>query len=130
MATTQDLHRLVDELPESAVPEAAKRLEGLSDELAGLPAVLRDAPEDDEPETPEEREAVRQALEDIHAGRVVSNDELQQELGGELPAVFRDAPIDDEPLTQEEIEAIEEAREDVRAGRVIRNEDLRRELGW
>jgi O6-methylguanine-DNA--protein-cysteine methyltransferase len=80
VATKQDLHRLIDELPESAVPKAAEFLEELSDELAGLPASLRDAPWDDEPETPEEQEAVRQALEDIRAGRVVSHEEARRRL--------------------------------------------------
>jgi hypothetical protein len=81
VATKQDLHRLIDGLPESAVAEAAKLLEELTDELAGLPPSLRDAPEDDESETPEEREAVQRAWEDIRAGRVVSNAELRRELG-------------------------------------------------
>lgn len=81
MTTKQELHRLIDELPDSEVDEAARMLKGLWSDDEGLPAVLRDAPLDDEPETPEEREAVREALEDLRAGRVVSNDELRRELG-------------------------------------------------
>ncbi len=82
MTTKQALHRLIDELPESAVPKAAEFLEELTGELAGLPPSLRDAPWDDEPETPEERMGVRQALEDIRAGRVVSHEEARRRLLG------------------------------------------------
>jgi predicted transcriptional regulator len=39
------------------------------------------APYDDEPVTPEEEEAVREALEDVAAGRVQTLDEVMKELG-------------------------------------------------
>jgi hypothetical protein len=46
-----------------------------------LPAFLRDAPWDDEPLTEEELKAIREAREDVRAGRVISNEELRRELG-------------------------------------------------
>lgn len=42
---------------------------------------LENAPEDDEPVTPEEEEAIREALEDIEARRVRSLEEVEKELG-------------------------------------------------
>jgi hypothetical protein len=42
---------------------------------------LMNAPYDDEPVTAEEEEAVREALEDIAAGRVQTLDEVMKELG-------------------------------------------------
>jgi hypothetical protein len=42
---------------------------------------LDGAPPDDEPLTDEDREALREAREDIAAGRMVSMDDLRRELG-------------------------------------------------
>ena len=81
MTTKQDLHRLIDELPESAVAKAGGMLAGLVNGDERLPAVLRDAPLDDEPLTEEDIEAIRQGREDIEHGRTVSNEELRRELG-------------------------------------------------
>lgn len=69
------LHRLVDELPEEELPEAERVLEALasSDPVARSLAL---APLDDEPETDEEREAVRAALDDLAHGRLIRDDEL------------------------------------------------------
>ena len=56
-----ELHALVDHIPDSDVPSAGKMLRGLMDpvELAVLMAPL-----DDEPETTEERDAVEASLAD------------------------------------------------------------------
>jgi hypothetical protein len=56
MTIKDDLHHLVDELDEDAAREALAYLRTLS-----LPAFLRDAPVDDEPETDEERSCCRGA---------------------------------------------------------------------
>ena len=82
MAIKDRLHRLVDDLPESEISAAERYLEYLR--LAGHDPVLHailTAPEDDEPETDEERIAVAEGLEDIRNGRVVSLDEVKRELG-------------------------------------------------
>ena len=42
---------------------------------------LIEAPEDDEPETDEERAAVAEAYEDLAAGRVVSFEDVKREFG-------------------------------------------------
>jgi len=71
-----DLHHLVDELDEATAREALTYIQTL-----GLPAFLRDAPIDDEPETEEERAAVAEAEADLAAGRVVSHEEIRREFG-------------------------------------------------
>jgi hypothetical protein len=81
MTTRETLHKMVDLLPESEW-EAARRV--LEEGLAKHDPVLRaflNAPEDDEPESEEERAAVEEAYEDLKAGRVVSDEELKRELG-------------------------------------------------
>ena len=76
MTIKEDLHHLVDELDEDAAREALAYLHTL-----GLPAVLRNAPLDDEPETDEERQLVEEARQDLAAGRVVSHEEIRREFG-------------------------------------------------
>lgn len=82
MTTRDELHRLIDRLPEEALPEAEGFLEALSgrgDE--GLPRFLAEAPWDDEPETEEERLAVAEAYEALERGDVFTLDEVRRDLG-------------------------------------------------
>ncbi len=81
MTTREALHKLVDLLPESEW-EPARRV--LEERLSKHDPVLRaflNAPEDDEPETEEERAAVKEAYEAIARGEVVSDEELRRDLG-------------------------------------------------
>ena len=82
MAIKDRLHRLVEELPESEISAAERYLEylRLTERDPVLHAILT-APEDDEPETDEERVAVAEAREDIKSGRVIGLDEVKRELG-------------------------------------------------
>jgi uncharacterized coiled-coil DUF342 family protein len=73
----EELHRLVDQLPEAAI----KTLEGWLAEYDPVLWALLTAPEDDEPETEEERKAMAEAYEDLKAGRLVSLEEVKRELG-------------------------------------------------
>lgn len=77
-----ELHRLVDELPVGEVQAARRFLEYLRDR-GGDPLLraLENAPEDDEPETPEEEAAVKHARESVKRGEVVSDEELRRRLG-------------------------------------------------
>jgi DNA-3-methyladenine glycosylase I len=70
------LYRLVDLLPERDLDTAEHVLRGLL-ALDGGPVLsaLLNAPEDDEPVTQEEEEAVRRAREDLAAGRVYTHEE-------------------------------------------------------
>ncbi len=82
MTTRDDLHQLIEELPESDLPLYLGLLDryrhGEDDPL--LRKLLL-APFDDEPVTEEERAAVEEALEDIRHGRVVSHEEIMREFG-------------------------------------------------
>lgn len=75
------LHRLVDDLPVGEVRAAERFLEYLhrfgNDSLYQQ---LMSAAADDEPETPREKEAVREGLADLQAGRSVSHEEVKREL--------------------------------------------------
>jgi hypothetical protein len=77
--TKEALHELIDALPDALLPEAARRLAELRDDPVLLALLM--APEDDEPETDEERAAVEEAREARAQGRVVADADLDRELG-------------------------------------------------
>ena len=82
MTTRDELHRLIDVLPECDLDMAAKLIEWrhrLHDEPI-LPT-LATAPLDDEPETEEEAAAVAEARADFAAGRSYTLDQVKRELG-------------------------------------------------
>jgi CO dehydrogenase/acetyl-CoA synthase beta subunit len=81
MTIKDELHRLVDELPESESHAAKRFLEYLRNMGDPVLRAMLEAPEDDEPETAEERAAVAEAQEDFKAGRMVSHQELKREFG-------------------------------------------------
>jgi hypothetical protein len=70
------LHQWADELP----IEEVQWLIGALRERDPVLYSLFTAPEDDEPETDEERAAVAKAREDIAAGRVMTTAELRRKL--------------------------------------------------
>ena len=70
MATKEDLHKLIDDLPEDEIQAAARYLQCLRDRRDPVLAALLNAPQDDEPETDHERQAVAKAMADLKAGRV------------------------------------------------------------
>lgn len=77
------LHELVERLPEPEEHAALRFLEYLAER--GADPVLRAlaaAPDEDEPLTDEDREALRQGREDAAAGRVVSHEEAVRRLLG------------------------------------------------
>ncbi len=78
--TRSDVHRLVDAVPEETLEQARRVLEPLVDPFL---LALANAPIDDEPETDVERDAVREARDDIAAGRVHDWADVRRELGGE-----------------------------------------------
>lgn len=80
MATREELHRLVDELPENETGVARRFLEFLRASNDPVWRSLLNAPEDDEPESEEERRGVAEAYEDFAQGRVVSAEEVEKEL--------------------------------------------------
>ncbi len=81
MTTREELHQLIDTLPERGLEEARRYLEALREAQGdALLARLLLAPEDDEPLTAEEEAALAEAYEDIAAGRVMTHEELKREL--------------------------------------------------
>lgn len=86
MTVHDTLHRLVDVLPDAEAATAARVLEALAVAGGVLDPAARTAlfaPDDDEPETEEERVAVAEARADLAAGRVISLAELRAELAAE-----------------------------------------------
>jgi hypothetical protein len=75
------LYRLIDRIPDGEVHTAERFLEYLTTADDPVMRALMNAPEDDEPVTPEEEEAVREALDDVAAGRMHSLEEVKRELG-------------------------------------------------
>lgn len=77
MATTRDeLHRLLDGLPESELERVVRFLRNESEARQRLEELLAAAPIDDEPLTDEDREAIAQGESDIAAGRGICLDDL------------------------------------------------------
>ena len=82
MTTKEALHRLIEDLPESALDRAWKLLEGLRQaDLGRLPRILADAPWDDEPETAEDRAAIQEAYESLERGDLYTLEQMRRELG-------------------------------------------------
>ena len=82
MTIKDELHRLVDELPQKELHGAKRFLEYLRNMGDPFLEALMEAPEDDEPETEEEKAAVAEAYEDLKAGRLIPLDEVKRELQG------------------------------------------------
>ena len=83
MTTKQQIHQLVEDLPESDLETVKRVLEGLSALSSAnlVKAALANAPVDDEPVTAEEAQAIEEGERDVGAGRVVSADEARVRLG-------------------------------------------------
>ena len=79
--TRARLHHLIDHLPEEKVSLAERYLRYLEEDIDPVLEALRQAPEDDEPETTEEWEAIARAKADLAVGRVTSLAEVKRELG-------------------------------------------------
>lgn len=75
------LHRLVDRLPTGELHAAARFLEFVHEHGDPVLHALSNAPLDDEPVTEVEEAAVREALEDVAAGRMHTMEEVKREFG-------------------------------------------------
>lgn len=81
MTTKERLHRLVDELSE---PEAARAFDLVKKEHEDpLLRAIANAPEDDEPLSAEDRQAIVEGHADIAADRLTSLDDFKRKLGYE-----------------------------------------------
>jgi hypothetical protein len=79
------LHQLVEQLPETEIGRARHVLAALLEAAEEEDPVLRSlrvAPVDDEAETPDERFAIEEALQEVREGKPgLSTAELERELG-------------------------------------------------
>ncbi len=80
----KELHQLLDQLPESELHTAQRFLEFLKNQT-GDPFLkaLQDAPEDDEPETPQEAATVQEAWGECLSGDARPWEEVRKELADE-----------------------------------------------
>jgi hypothetical protein len=76
-----NLHKLIDELPEADLPTAERVLEALRATADPVRQALDSAPEDDEAETDEEAAAVATAWEEHRQGEHLTSEELRRKLG-------------------------------------------------
>ncbi len=71
MSTREALHRLIDELPEGEVQSAWCLLDSLCAKVDPVLWAFMNAPEDDEPLTPEEIAAIEEGKADVARGDVI-----------------------------------------------------------
>lgn len=76
-----NLHKLIDELPESDLPTVERVLEVLRATADPVREALDSAPEDDEPEADEEGGAVATAWDEHRKGEHLTTEELRPKLG-------------------------------------------------
>lgn len=80
--TRHELHQMLDQIPDSELPQLERILGALVDPLS---TILDNAPYDDEPYTAEEQKADEEGLRDLAAGRCRSLEEVIRELDPDLP---------------------------------------------
>lgn len=79
MEVRDRIHKLIDELSEPELEAVERMLQRIAEDPV-LYAYIT-APEDDEPESPGEAQAVAEAYDAIERGDVVTDDEIRRELG-------------------------------------------------
>jgi hypothetical protein len=79
MTAREAVHQLLDELPDDILPEVARYLAALRDDPVARAFLT--APIDDEPETEEERAAVREAREEAARVGYIRDEDLDRDLG-------------------------------------------------
>ncbi|MGH2561279.1 MAG: hypothetical protein ACRDJH_19590 [Thermomicrobiales bacterium] len=81
MAIRDDLHALVDALPEGELDAAQRVLESLThDHEDTLERLLMDAPYDDEPVSPDEERRAAEARDQFRRGKTISAAEIKRTL--------------------------------------------------
>jgi hypothetical protein len=137
MTTKERLHKLVDELSEAEADDALRYVASRREDEArdSFARWLESRPEDDEPLTAEDEQAIAEGRADRAAGRTVSHEEM---LGKSLASrgsdpvlrLLDNAPEEDEDISAEEEVAVQEARDELAAGApTIPLEQVMRELG-
>ncbi len=83
MTIKDELHRLVDELPQRELHGAKRFLEYLRNMSDPVLRALMEAPEDDEPTTPEEDEGAHEAWQEYLRGEARPWEDVRKELANE-----------------------------------------------
>ena len=83
MTIKDELHRLVDELPQKELHGAKRFLEYLRNMGDPLLQALMEAPEDEEPTTPEEDEGAKEAWREYLRGEARPWEDVREELANE-----------------------------------------------
>ena len=78
-ATRDQLHRLIDKLPEDELGAARQYLEYL-EASGGLPAVLAEAPEEEDPLTPAEAASLAEAEAQVAQGEIIPDTNIDAAL--------------------------------------------------
>jgi hypothetical protein len=81
MTSRATIHGIVDDLPDELLPIAELSLARLAKGTDEFWAALLAAPEDDEPLTEVERQRLDRAWELLRRGAVITDDELDSQLG-------------------------------------------------
>lgn len=79
VTTKEALHRLIDDLPEDALPAVERYLSSVRDDA--VVRALVTAPIDDEPTTPEEDASSEESWQAYRRGQYVSNEDLRRDIG-------------------------------------------------
>ncbi len=79
MTTREELHRLIDELPDREIHAARRFLEYMRHMGDPVLRSLMEAPDDAEPTTPEEDARANEAWQEYLRGEAVSAEEAKQE---------------------------------------------------
>ena len=80
MSAKDTLHKLIHFLEENEADEAAKFVSYLIYLRDPVLRALREAPIDDEPETEDERAAMKEAYEDLKSGNIIPSDKIFDEI--------------------------------------------------
>jgi hypothetical protein len=91
VTTKERLHQLVDGLSETEADEALQYIASRHEDKDGFTRWLATRPEDDEPLTPQDKEAIAQGRADLAAGRLTPLGEIKRELAEKTPEQNRRA---------------------------------------
>ena len=80
MATKEDVYKLVSELPDSELDTAKRYLEYLRNPNDPVLRALLEAPEDDEPLSKDDEQAINQAKEELKKGYVVPSEAVREDI--------------------------------------------------
>ena len=80
MATKEELYKLVSELPDSELDAARRYLEYLRNPNDPVLRALVEAPEDDEPLSKDEEQAINEAKEELKKGHVVPSEAVREDV--------------------------------------------------